>query len=225
MISGCALAWRLEPPAEPGDEALVREVRAGASDRFGLLVRRHWPALRRAVARVVRDRAEAEDVLQQAFLQAFAGLEGWSASAPFSTWLRRIAVNEALMRLRRSRRQARAVTQLARSEGELRDSPEQEAVAREEVARLTAAFPHLPARHREILQLAALHELPRPELARRLGISEGAVKVRLHRAREALRVLLRDGGEPDRGRGPRLTLASARPGLIGYGGGEDLRPE
>jgi RNA polymerase sigma-70 factor (ECF subfamily) len=207
------------PGREQGDDELVREARAGAVGRFALLVRRHRERLRRVAHGVVRDRAEADDVVQQAFLRAFVGLGGWASSAPFAVWLTRIAVNEALMRLRRSRRLARATQELAVGPPGSGPTPEQEAAAREEVARLGAALVRLSPRHREILQLTALQGRSRADAARRLGVSEAAAKVRLHRARAALRRLLR---EPARARPPQLVLAPGRRRLIGWGtGGEE----
>lgn len=214
MATGAAR--RLGPAVEEQtDEELVREVRAGVSASFGVLVRRHRPRLRRAVHGVLRDRSEVEDVVQQALLQAFAGLDGYAGTAPFSTWLTRIAMNEALMRARRSRRVERAAIHLVPYADAVPGTPEQEAASREAMARVEAVFPRLSVRHREVIQLTTLHELSHAAVARRLGVSEGAVKVRLHRAREALRGLLvereRLGAAPT----PPLVLARARAGLIG----------
>lgn len=216
MVRGAAAVRGVEPAAEASDAELVRAVRGGGADAFALLVRRHRGRLRSVVRAVVRDQAEAEDVVQQAFLQAFAGLSSWSGTAPFWIWLARIATNDALMRLRRSRRLQAAAVLLAAHEGGLRPDPEQEAATREEMARVTAALPRLAARHREILQLASLSDLSRADVAQRLGVSEGAVKVRLHRARAALRGMLREPA-PRRPRTPPLVLARRRQTLIGCG--------
>lgn len=207
MAHGAA-ARRVGPAGEASDAELVRAVRAGGGGAFELLVRRHRGWLRRVVLGVVRDGSEADDAVQQALLQAFAGLSRWSGTAPFSSWLARIAVNEARLRLRRSRRLQAAADQLARHGGP-RPDPEQEAAGREEVARVTAALPRLPARLREVLQLASLADLSHADVARRLGLSEGAVKVRLHRAREALRGMLPE--VRPRPRTPPLVLARGRP--------------
>lgn len=206
-------AHRLEPAVEQADEELVRAARAGSSASFDILVRRHRARLRRAVRGVLRDPSEVEDAVQQAFLQAYTGLEGFAGTAPFSTWLTRIAMNEALMRSRRSRRVERAALHLVWAES-FPGTPEQEAASREAMERVEAAFPRLSMHHREVLQLSTLHELSHAAVAERLGVSEGAVKVRLHRAREALRGLLveRERRTPST---PRLALARGRAGLIG----------
>ena len=140
----------------------------------------------------------------------------WSGTAPFRIWLARIATNEALMRIRRSRRLQAAALQLSVHDGGPRPDPEQEAATREEMARVAAALPRLPAHHREILQLASISDLSRADVARRLGVSEEAVKVRLHRARAALRGMLGEPA-PGRPRTPPLVLASVRRTLIGCG--------
>lgn len=208
-------ARRLEPTAEQTDQELVREARAGSSGSFETLVRRHRARLRRAVRGVLRDPSEIDDVVQQAFLQAYTGLVGFEGTAPFSTWLTRIAMNEGLMRARRSRRVERAALHLVPDADALPGTPEQEAASREAVERVEAVFPRLSLHHREVLQLTTLHELSHAAVAERLGVSEGAVKVRLHRAREALRGLLVETGGPRAFRTPRLVLAQARSGHNG----------
>jgi RNA polymerase sigma-70 factor (ECF subfamily) len=187
-----------------GDEEIVRQVLAGAHTRFGELVRRHRARLRRVTASVLRDPQEAEDAVQQALLKAYAGLDRWAGTAPFGTWLARIALNEALMRARRSRRLATAALRLLADE-EAPGTPEQEVASREAMERVEAAIPRLAPNHQEVLRLAAVNELPHADVAELLGVTAGAVKVRLHRAREALRVLVEKPGRPARDRG--LLLA------------------
>ncbi len=208
-------ACRFQPAAEQTDEELVRAARAGSSGSFDALVRRHRARLRRAVRGVLRDPSEVDDVVQQAFLQAFTGLDGFEGTAPFSTWLTRIAMNEALMRARRSRRVERAAPQLVPYADAVPGTPEQEAASREAMERVEAAFPRLSVHHREVIQLTTLNELSHAAVAERLGVSEGAVKVRLHRAREALRGLLVEREPAGAARPPRLVLAHARPGHNG----------
>jgi RNA polymerase sigma-70 factor, ECF subfamily len=200
--------------AELADEELVGEVLAGSRSCFDLLVRRHEGRLHRAVRSVLRDRSEIEDVVQQAFLQAFTQLSGFAGRAAFSTWLTRVALNEALMRTRRFRRVERATLELAPGAENLPETPEQEAGSREAVRRVQAALPRLPPRHRELLHLV-LDGLSQAEIAAALGIREGAVKVRVHRARNALRTLVRGGRRTVPARSPRLAVAPVRAGLYG----------
>jgi RNA polymerase sigma-70 factor, ECF subfamily len=86
------------------DPELVRRVRGGETAAFELLMRRHNPRVYRAIRALLRDEAEVEDAMQQAYLHAFARLDEFAGAAAFSTWLTRIAVNEALGRLRRAGR-------------------------------------------------------------------------------------------------------------------------
>ncbi|HVO19236.1 MAG TPA: sigma-70 family RNA polymerase sigma factor [Anaeromyxobacter sp.] len=202
------------PDRATADEDLVDEVRAGRRARFGLLVARHEARLRRAVGAVLHNRSEVDDAVQQAFSQALAGLDRFSGAAAFATWLRRIAVNEALLRARRSRRAERALATLgAHGEGVV-GTPEQDAARREDLRRIEAALPRLAEPHRRVLHLV-IEEMSTAEIAEHLGVSEGAVKVRVHRAREALRRAV-DGGPPKGGR-PHLVLAAGRASLIGSG--------
>jgi len=198
----------LEAGAAVGDEEIVREVLAGAHGRFAELVRRHRARLGRVARLVLRDPHEAEDAVQQALLQAFAGLDRWAGTAPFGTWIARIAMNEALLRARRSRRLARAALGLLADEAAA-GTPEQEVASREAVEQVEAALPRLPRRDREVLQLAAVRELPHADVAARLGVTPGAVKVRLHRARAALRGLVERPDGPAWGRVEALARGEA----------------
>jgi len=209
-----AAARTVLPDRATADEELVDEVRAGRRARFGLLVARHEARLRRAVGAVLRDRSEVDDAVQQAFSQALAGLDGFSGAAAFATWLRRIAVNEALLRSRRSRRAERALATLGADGEGVAGTPEQDAARREDLRRVGAALPCLAEAHRQVLHLV-IEGMSTAEIAERLGVSEGAAKVRVHRARAALRKAV-DGGPPRGGR-PHLVFAGRRANLIGSG--------
>src|SRR5262245_51837065 len=86
---------------DQADETLVRQVLGGNTALFELLMRRYNERLYRAARSIVRDAQEAEDVIQQAYVNAFTHLQQFNGSARFSTWLTRIAINEALARVRR----------------------------------------------------------------------------------------------------------------------------
>src|SRR5690349_18668055 len=86
------------------DEQIVAQVVAGQTALFEVLMRRHNERIYRAARAIVRDDREAEDVMQQAYVNAYAHLRQFAGRAKFSTWLTRIAVNEALARIRRRRR-------------------------------------------------------------------------------------------------------------------------
>lgn len=129
--------------------------------------------------------------MQQTYLLAYARLGEFAGEAAFSTWLTRIAVNEALGRLRRSGRRARLDAQEPGGAPGREQSPEERAAAREVIAFLGGALDRLPPAHRLVFVLRDVEELSTAEAAEVLGISSALVKVRLFRARHALRAVLR----------------------------------
>jgi RNA polymerase sigma-70 factor (ECF subfamily) len=189
---------------EATDEELVARVRAGAFGVFGTLVRRHARRVHRAVRSILREEAEVEDAAQQAFLQAFVAIRGFEGASAFSTWLTRIAVNEALMRARQARRAPLHVVPDPELLPSVASGPEQRASARELVEAVGAAVRRLPPRHRETLQLRCLEGLSVTQAAERLGVSEAAVKIRLSRARRLLRLALE----------PEAPVPDPRPGTV-----------
>ncbi len=185
----------LESP--PSDEEIVARVRAGDVALFEVLMRRHNPRLYRIVRSVITDEAEAEDVMQQAYLHAYTALDGFAGRSSFATWLTRIGLNEALARLRK-RRWLEPVEDLPeQSEGlmEAPPTPEEVASSRETARMVERAIDRLPAIHRTVLMLREIEQLSTEETAGVLQVSEDVVKVRLHRARQALRDALAEEAE------------------------------
>jgi len=129
--------------------------------------------------------------MQQAYLRAFARLAELHGSGAFSSWLVRIAVNEALGRLRGRKRLVplEALDDAVPRDGEA-DSPEDRAAAREAMALFEKAVDRLPVHHRTVYVLREVEQLTTAEVAIVLEVSEDAAKVRLHRARVALRALV-----------------------------------
>lgn len=172
----------------PSDEEVVRRVRAGELALFEVLMRRYNQRLYRAVRGFLKDEAEVEDVMQQAYLQAYTHLGDFEGSARFSTWLLRIGVNEALMRLRRSAR-----LRVADDPSELEDipmaspGPEERASRREFATMLEEAVDGLPELYRSAFVLREVEGLSTAEAADVLGVSEDVVKTRLHRAKGLVR--------------------------------------
>lgn len=188
-------------PVRPGiglddplpDEEVVRRVRAGETALFEILMRRYNPRLFRTARAILRDEAEAEDVMQQAYVNAYLHLDQFAGRASFGTWLTRIAVHEALARLRR---RARGRETVAMSEDPDREAstlrskapdPEQAAVAGEMRRLLESAIDALPRRYRAVFVLREVEGLSTSETAESLGIREETAKTRLHRARLMLR--------------------------------------
>jgi RNA polymerase sigma factor (sigma-70 family) len=180
------------------DAELVATTLAGDRRAFGELIDRHRPRAVVLARRLLRDPVEAEDVVQEALLQAFLALDGLRDSDRFGAWLCGITANLAKMRLRAP---ARGVASLEELSGGLRvppaalaapdPSPHEAAEARELLGLVWAAIDLLPERQREVVLLHYLDGLSCQEIAALIGRSTGAVRVRLHRARAELRERLR----------------------------------
>lgn len=159
---------------------------------------RHNRRLFRAVRSVLKDEAEAEDALQEAYLHAFAGLDGYRGEAGLSTWLTRIALNEAFARLRRSRRAAALSDEIEAGMGLIIDFPFQRAAAdperlaaRTEIRRLIEqAIDDLPEAFRTVFVMRCVEQLSVEETAAALGLAPETVKTRLHRARARLQAAI-----------------------------------
>jgi RNA polymerase sigma-70 factor (ECF subfamily) len=191
------LQTRRRDLAELTDEAVVAEARAGAGAAFALLMQRHNRRAFRVAWSLLRNRVEAEDVVQEAYLKAFAGLSGFSGESSFATWLTRIVVNEALMRRRQWDRRVEnaapaTLLPLEPPPGSVAagESPEA-ARGREELRqRLERAIAALPDDQRAVFVLRAVEGLSAEETAALLGINPLTVKTRLFRARRRLREAL-----------------------------------
>lgn len=174
------------------DEEVVRRVLEGEGSVFEILMRRYNQRLYRVARSILREDAEAEDVMQDAYVRAYQHLDQFAGRARFSTWLTRIAIHEALARANRGRRfegldgNSEAAEDGRGFSSGLRN-PEQEMVASETRAMLEAAILCLPAAYRTVLMLRDIEELSTAETAQALDLSEENVKVRLHRARGLLR--------------------------------------
>lgn len=175
------------------DEEVVRRVRAGETALFEVLVRRYNQRLFRVARGILKNEAEAEDVMQQAFVNAYAHLDQFAERARFGTWLTRIAVYEALARLRHRGRleEVDAMPEFDKKTMELLTSqdlsPEEQALRTEVRGILESAFDALPEIYRSVFILREVEALSTTEAADCLGVSEDSVKTRLHRARAMLR--------------------------------------
>lgn len=176
----------------PSDAEVVRRVVAGDHAAFELLMRRHNQRVYRTIRSVLRDEGDVEDAMQQTYLQAFHALSSFEGGAAFSTWLVRIALNVALGRVRQRRRAAAAAaTGMLHAGGdEAPAGPEDDTMRREAMGILERAIDRLPDAYRTVFVLREVEQLSTAEAAAALSASEDVVKVRLHRARLALRDLL-----------------------------------
>jgi RNA polymerase sigma-70 factor (ECF subfamily) len=176
------------------DDEVVRLVLAGDEALFEALMRRYNQRLFRVARAIVKDDAEAEDVMQHAYVQAYAHLAQFEGRARFSTWLTRIALYEALARVRRSRRTPGGPDpeDALRSPG---PSPEEQAAHAEARALLESTIEGLPPAYRAVFVLRDVEGMDTAETAECLEVSADVVKTRLHRARALLReALLRRAG-------------------------------
>ena len=174
------------------DEQVVSQVLQGQTALFEVLMRRHNERLYRAARAIVRDDREAEDVMQQAYVNAYANLRQFDGRAKFSTWLTKIAVNEAIARARKRGRYEPLDTgdsdrtETSRVATSTAD-PERQAFGREIGALLETAVDSLPNGCREAFMLRQIQGLSTSETAEVLGVSDDVVKTRLSRAKAALR--------------------------------------
>jgi RNA polymerase sigma-70 factor (ECF subfamily) len=176
------------------DEEVVRRVLAGDGASFEILMRRHNQRVYRAIRAVLRgDSADVEDAMQQSYLQAYRSLAGFQGASSFATWLTRIALNVALGIVRRQRVAADLAPEVGEMTGGARDEGPEAGVARREAAELLErAVGRLGDEHRVVFMLREVEQLSTAETAEALDLTEENVKVRLHRARLALRELLTD---------------------------------
>src|SRR4051794_6911849 len=175
----------VEPRVSATDQELVARCRAGERDAFGELVDRYQQRLVRYVRGLVGNEEDARDVAQEAFVRAYTHLARFDPARSFSVWLYGIASHVAVDWLRRRTRRSNLEQRVP--EPPAPPSPEDEALRGEMAGRVQAAVRELPLDYRQIVLLHYGEGLSCAEAATVLGISHGAARVRLHRAREQLR--------------------------------------
>ena len=181
-----------QSPSALSDEEIVERVQHGELSLFELLMRRYNQRVYRVARSIVHNEEEAEDVMQDAYMRAFEHIREFEGRSRFSTWLTKIAVHEALRRLRSGSRLV--LLDLTSEEDrtvEIRHSlerdPEDQASGQELSSLLSAVIEGLPDLYRVVFVLREFEGLSTAEVAESLAISEENVKVRLHRARSRLR--------------------------------------
>ncbi|MBK7863681.1 MAG: RNA polymerase sigma factor [Archangiaceae bacterium] len=183
-------APRLDVPPTLDDAQVIERVLQGQAELFELLMRRYNGRLYRAIRGVLRDEAQVEEVMQEAYLRAYSHLAQFDARASFATWLARIGVHEALSRSRRA-----AMGPVASETAVLRASdpktrPDEQAANRELVQLLERAVDALPDGYREVFMLRRIDGFSVAETAELLSVTEETVKMRTFRANEQLRARL-----------------------------------
>jgi RNA polymerase sigma-70 factor (ECF subfamily) len=194
--------------------ALLVALRNGEPWAFETLVRVFGGRLLAVARRFTRNEDDARDVLQSAYLSAFQGLEHFEGGSQLSTWLHRIVINTALMRLRSQRRKPEesieGLLPTFQDDGhhveQFSDwtTPADALLERKQTrATVRACIAQLPENYKTVLMLRDIEELSTDEVARMLSMTPTAVKVRLHRARQALSTLLRKQYAP-----PSVTVSN-----------------
>jgi len=176
------------------DDEVVERVLGGDTALFEIIIRRYNQLLYRVSYSILRNDTEAEDVMQDTYVRAYEHLDQFAGKAQFRTWLTRIAVHEALARLQRSKRYQDMNSPDDNFDGDVMDhfpasgqSPEQSAASSELRNLLERAIESLPDLYRSVFMLRDVEQMSIEEVARILDLSDSTVKVRLHRARRALR--------------------------------------
>lgn len=174
------------------DEDIVARVKAGDTALYEIIMRRYNQRLYRVARGILRDDSEAEDVMQDAYVRAYQHLDQFAGIAPFSAWLTRIAVHEALRRLRLRNRNVQLDEfgedgEISMNTVETSLNPEQNASRAELGHLLEETLLDLPEQYRTVVMLRDVEELSTAETAEALELTEENVKVRLHRGRAMAR--------------------------------------
>ena len=197
------------------DAALVSEARAGNHNAFDELCRRYSSRLLKSIRRVLQDRWDAEDALQDTLLSAFTHMNNFQGRSSVSTWMTRIAINAALSRLRKSRGGEVSIDEAGEETGPALSSvlqdraldAESRLIHAQQEELLAKAIAQLPPSLRSVLELRIQDAYSIKQIAETMGISESAVKTRLSRAY----FLLREGQCPRAHALPRPAAPRCRP--------------
>ena len=190
----------VQPVAVEEDGAVqVAAAENGGNQAFEILVRRYQVKILRVVMRFTRNREDAEDIVQQSLQKAFVHLQQFEGISSFSTWVTRIAINEALMWLRRKRASREVSIEESSTDNETvlpadfpdpGPSPEDGYLGRERKRILSRAMNELTPAQRKAIELRELNELSTEETAGVMGLSVAAVKARVFHGRKKLRAIL-----------------------------------
>ncbi len=175
------------------DDTLIESIKKGDCDAYGPMVERYKLALYKVMYRMVLNRDDAEDLVEEAFIKAYRSINRFKTGRPFYVWLRRIAVNNALNFLKRER--GHSVQPLEYVEKTLSDErSDPVAMTRQKLLaeRIAKAFTMLPEESRVVLSLKVEQELSYDEIGKLLKIPRGTVMSRLARARIKLRKIMEE---------------------------------
>jgi RNA polymerase sigma-70 factor, ECF subfamily len=183
-----------QSPTTLSDAEIIERVLGGDADSYQLIVRRYNRRLYRVTRAILQDEHEAEDVVQETLVQAYTHLSQFAGRCLFSTWLTRIAIHEAWRRMKKRRKECEidAAAASLRKLSRVTHTPEDDLLTSEARTVLEEAIDALPETLRTLFVMRSLEEMSILEIAKCLEITEEAVKMRLLRARLALRRTLYD---------------------------------
>jgi len=185
------------------DVQLLQRLRAGDEDAYEVMVRTYGGRMLAVARGFLRNEEDARDCVQSAYVSAFTGLKSFKGNCQLSTWLHRIVVNAALMRLRTRRRKPEESIEpmlpTYLDDGHHTEDFSDWTAQADEIleqkqlrAAIRAGIQQLPESYRTVLMLRDVEEMTTEEVAGQVGVTPNAVKIRLHRARQALCTVLRD---------------------------------
>ena len=177
------------------ESLLIEKALQGDENAYAEIIKRYRNSLYSVLFKMVKNKEEAEDLLQEAFIKAFRALESFNENYAFSTWLYKIAVNNCIDFLRKKRLQIFSYDKpLSVKDGEVRrdypdpdQTPEHLLLSREKTQIINEAIDQLPPKYRIVIDLRHRQELSYEEIADRLNLPLGTVKARIFRAREILK--------------------------------------
>lgn len=181
------------------DEEVISNILNGDREQFEILLRRYNQTLFRAVRSYLKDEDEVRDTMQDTYLKAFSKLAQFEKKSSFVTWLVRIGINEALLRLRKGKKSRfiftdikEEVINIFQRPGANNMNPEKKVIQKETLDIIEHAIDQLPEKYRIIYVLREIEGMDNGEIATCLGLTYSNVKVRLHRAKSLLKKKLQD---------------------------------
>ena len=178
-----------------GESEIVKRILAGEKELYEIFVRRNNQKLYRVIRSYIKDEAEIEDIMQDSYVKAFTKLHQFKLESSFSTWLVRIAINEALTRLKEKGKlfylnqqpDSLNIHRILEIPDNKELNPQDKMIRNEAKELLEDAIDHLDTKYKTVYMMKEVEEMSLKEIANALDLTEGNVKVRLHRSKEMLK--------------------------------------
>jgi RNA polymerase sigma factor (sigma-70 family) len=184
----------LEMTAAIGHDELVEKCKRGDAISYSQLYNKYAKAMYNTSLRIVNNVGDAEDVLQDAFIDAFKHLNDFRYNSTFGAWLKRIVINKSITLLRKRKMQWVDVELANISEQRANEETIDEAAFEFKVEEVRKAIQQLPDGYRTVVNLYLMEEIPQEEISNMLGISHNTVRTQYHRAKQKLLSILKEGG-------------------------------